>query len=141
MPQAITKNVIQGIPMSHIAMGLAVLILVLVLPALFNPKKFKHAMGEFFANHMLVRMSGVFALLCAFIILNTHWTIKLNSSRSIMTVLGYLAVLKGIARIWFPETGEKMVKKWMANETFYYVGVGVALLIGLGVGYLGWFVY
>lgn len=127
--------------MSHIAMGVSVLILLIVLPALVNPKAFRRVMEEFFSNDLAVRASGLVALFIAFFILNTHWTVKLNSTRSIMTVLGYLLVLKGILRVWFPGFSRKMVTKFFKNDSGVYLLASLGLIIGLGVGYLGIWVY
>jgi uncharacterized protein YjeT (DUF2065 family) len=135
------KTVIQGLPMSHIAMGLAVLILLSVLPAFVNPKGYRRAMEELFANNWAVRATGILALFIAFFILNTHWTVKLNSTRSIMTVLGYLLVLKGVVRVWFPGFCRTMVTKFFKNDLNTYILATLGLIIGLGVGYLGIWVY
>ena len=128
--------------MSHIAMGLSLLFLLILLPALFDPKKFKAAVEEFLSlGNGAIRMTAFIPFFIAFFILNTHWTVKLGSSRSIMTVLGYLLLLKGLVRFWFPSYSHKMIKKFLANDKFYYAGVAIGLVVALGIGYLGVWVY
>lgn len=136
------KTIIQGIPMSHIALGLAVLVLVFTLPAIFDPKRFRQSIEEFFsAGNAVLRVTALFHLLVAFLILNTHWTIKLSSSRSIMTVLGYLLVLRGIAWIWFPDFVREKAKKFLQKDSSVYVMGFFGLVFAVGLGYLGWWVY
>lgn len=136
------KTVIQGIPMSHIAIGLAVLIFVFTLPAIFDPKKFRHSIDEFFsAGNAVLRTAALFHFLVAFLILNTHWTIKFSSTRSIMTVLGYLLLLRGIVWIWFPDFVREKARKFLQKEYSVYVMGFAGLAFTVGLGYLGWWVY
>lgn len=135
------QKVIYGMPMSHISIGLSILLLILILPAIYDPKKFRTAMEEFLANNVNIRISGIFALFIAFLILNTHWTVKLNSTRSIMTVVGYLLLLKGIIRIWFPGWVKTMCRKFLQKDANIYILAAIGLVFALGIGYLGIWVY
>lgn len=138
---AVTK-VISGIPMSHIALGLSVVCFLYALPALIEPKKFREALEEFFNLHNAAfRLAAFFHLLVAFLILNTHWTVKLSSTRSIMTVVGYLLLIRGILWLWFPDFVKWTSKKIILKENGVYVIAFVSLLLGAGFGYLGIWVY
>lgn len=136
------KTIIQGIPMSHIALALGILVLIMVLPIFYSPKKFKSAMEDFLnSGNTALRMVALAELLAAFIILNTHWTIKLNSTRSIMTVIGYLLALRGVIQMWFPAFIRQKTIKWLQKDLYIYVMGVVGLLIGGGLIYLGNWVY
>lgn len=140
-PIAAARTVIQGIPMSHIALGIAVLLLIYVLPALYDPRKFRAAVEEIMGSNIAIRMSAFICFIIAFLILNTHWTVSMSSNRSIMTIIGYLLIVKGAIRLWFPEIVRKMGRKFMQKDSHIYVFAILGLLIALGFGYLGLKVY
>lgn len=136
------KIVIQGILTKHLAIGLAVLILLMVLPALFDPKKFRSAVDEFLnAGNVVMRLSALFTLLLAFLILNTRWKINFSSWTAVLVVIGYLVLLKSVVRLWFPEFSRNMVRKWMHKDYGVYLMAFLGLVIALGLGYLGIWVY
>lgn len=122
-------------------MFLAFVILAVIVPAFIAPKKFRVAFEEYMNNTALVRVSALFILFLAFIILNTRWTVKLNSNRSIMAVIGYLTLAKGLFYLWFPGTVKKMAHKIFVNENLFFALMTVALIFALFIGYLGIWVY
>lgn len=137
-----TKTLIQGIPMSHIAIGMAVMTLMIVIPALFNPKKFREGMSHFFdSGDTTLRVANLSSLLVAFLILNTHWTIKLTSTRSIMTVIGYLLLIRCFIWMWFPEKARMMMKRVLHSDTGFAIMRVLMVIFCLGFGYLGIWVY
>ena len=142
MPVTAGKIVIQGILTKHLAIGLAVLILLMVLPALFDPKKFRVAVDEFLiAGNGVMRLSALGTLLIAFLILNTRWKINFSSWTAVLVVIGYLVLLKSVVRFWFPEFSRNMVRKWMHKDYGVYLMAFLGLVIALGLGYLGIWVY
>lgn len=141
VPYLVTR-VVNGIPMSHVALLLAFLILVFSLPALFAPRKFGKSVENFLAagDHAM-RLTGVLLILLAFFILNTHWTVKLSSNRSIMTVVGYLLALSGVIRIWFPLWTRRMVADCVNKPWCISLAGFIGLALAGGFGYLGLWVY
>lgn len=136
------RTIIQGIPMSHLALLLGVLVLLFALPALFQTKKFRAALDEFFgAGHALIRLAALFHFLVAFLILNTHWSINFNSDRTIMTVVGYLIGLRGVVWLWFPGWASQMAHRFLQKEAHVVAMGAVALLLAVGFGYLGLYAY
>lgn len=128
--------------MSHIAFGLAALCLTIAVPALFNQKKFREAMAEFFdAPRTTLRGAGFANLIIAFFIFNTHWTVKLNESRSIMTVLAYLLVFRGIMCIWFTDAVRTLGRTFL-KKSYSGILIGfIHLALAVGLGYLGRYVF
>lgn len=136
------KTVIQGILTKNLAIGLAVLILLAVLPALFDPKRFRSAVDEFLnAGNVVMRLTGIIILLIAFLILNTRWKLNFQSWNAVIGVLGYLMLIKGIVRLWFPELSRNIIRKWMHKDYGVYLMALFGLIIALGLGYLGIWVY
>lgn len=137
-----STRIVNGLPMSHIAIGLAFIALVFLLPALFAPKKWKEACENFLkSDDAVFRVAALFHFIIAFFILNTHWSISLKSSRTIMTVLGYLLLLRGILWIWVPGWVKNMGRKFLAKEWSLYLMIFFGLVFTLGLGYLGIWVY
>lgn len=136
------KTVVYGMPMSHVALALSALCFIIALPAIFDPKKFRGAVEDFLnSGNSVIRIAGLFDLLIAFFILNTHWTIKLSSARSIMTVIGYLLFIKGVVRLWFPGFVREKARKFLQKDSSVYVIGFLGLVFAIGLGYLGWWVY
>lgn len=136
------KTVIQGMLTKNLAIGISVLMLLAVLPALFDPKKFRSAVDEFLnAGNAVMRLTGLFLLLVAFLILNTRWKLNFQSWNAVIGVLGYLILLKGIIRLWFPEVSRNIIHKWMHKDYGVYLMAFFGLIIALGLGYLGIWVY
>lgn len=140
------KKVINGIPLSHLALGLSVMSLIFVLPALFDPKKFREAMVEFFSgSNALIRTAAFIHLFIAFLILNTKWSIKLNTGKntllSIMSIFGYLILARSIIWLWFPDFVKNKARKFLSKESSVYIVAFLGLLFTFGLGYLGIWVY
>lgn len=134
--------VLQGIPMKHLALFIGFIALVISIPALFNPKKFREGVEELVhSGNGFFRLGAVVHFLIALLIINTHWTIKFNSNRSIMTVIGYLLALRGVLWMWFPGFSRGMMKKMVRTDTGVYVMGFVGLLFAAGMAYLGFKVY
>lgn len=141
MLAVVRKTVIQGIKIEHLSIALAILLLLFALPALFDPKRFREAAKDFFASSPLVRLAGFLFLIVAFLILNTHRGINLNSARSIMAALGYLIAIKGVVWLWFPGFARKFAMKKFENDARVYIFAFVCILAAVGLGYLGIWVY
>ena len=139
---AVSKTVIQGIKLNHLAVWLALVALVVVIPALFNPKKFKDAMLEFAnAGNVVMRLAALTHLLIAFLILNTHKLIDTANPRSIMAVLGYLIFLRGVVWLWWPNWVRERIKRVMNKNYGVHLMGFVALVFAVLLGYLGIWVY
>lgn len=83
-----------------------------------------------------ILLSGYFAIILGMTILyvqsvwNTEWT-------TIITVIGWVACIKGILLIVFPK---HMTKYSILFQTKYYNWVGIAIVaLGLALGYFGFF--
>ncbi len=96
-----------------------------------------HAMAtEFLANRGLIFMSGLLTLLGGLAIVITHnvwsgWPI-------IVTILGWLGVIGGVARMLFPDTVVAMGTSMMDSGSAVVVGGVVDLALGLWLSYVGY---
>lgn len=112
----------------YLLIALAVFVLIVMLPALANPKKFRKALKTLLTDENTIRISGFLSLLVALIFLSVNWRFQNDWIISI-SILGWAAFLKGIVMIWNPNYIKKMVKRCK----LYNTDTGVAILSILGV--------
>jgi uncharacterized membrane protein len=78
---------------------------------------------------------GIISLLFGLIIVLTHsiwlgWPI-------IITVVGYLAVLKGVVRLCFTNSVVNMIHQFRSIKIYYFVSM-ICLVFGIALMYLGY---
>lgn len=88
---------------------------------------------EFFANRALVFLSGLFSLAIGIAMAISH-SVWESNWRGLITLIGYLAIAKGIARIGFPEVPKKAAS-FVLKDTRVWIWIGLTLVLG---GYLTW---
>jgi len=88
---------------------------------------------EFFASRAMLFMSGLLALAVGIAMAISHSVWELNW-RGLITVFGYLSIVKGIVRIGFPEVPKKAAG-FLLKDTRIWIWIGLALVLG---GYLTW---
>jgi len=97
-----------------------------------------HAMAtEFLSNRGLIFLSGLLTLLAGLAIVNTHnvWELRWPV---LITILGWLGIIGGIARMLFPDTVVAVGNSMMAGGTSVAVGGVVDLALGLWLSYVGY---
>ena len=85
----------------------------------------------------MVLFGGIFALLIGFLIVTRHnvW----EGWPTIITIFGWIAVLKGVSLIVFPGLAMPMFASWFKNKSFLRaIGVGT-ILIGAFFAYMSFF--
>ncbi|MBU1924127.1 MAG: hypothetical protein KJ710_07740, partial [Candidatus Omnitrophica bacterium] len=103
-----------------------------------NRKAFQQVMEDFFKNAALLFFSGLFALVIGVVIILTHnvwvanWTV-------IITIIGWLALIKGIWIIVFPNTVPKFIQAYKKNENLLMVNPVVMLILGAVLTFFGFF--
>jgi hypothetical protein len=98
------------------AMGIALLINRNLFPALAS--QIAHDQG-------LIFLSGILSLLAGLAIVRVHniW----SGWRAILTVLGWLAILGGLARMWFTQLAAPIAETFAVNTAALMIA-GLALL-------------
>lgn len=105
------------------------------LGMLFNYAHFKKALDEMMKSTAGLFYGGIMALVAGFLILNFHnvwvkdWTV-------IITILGWLALLKGILLLLVPKAMIALSRSFMKSMWF---AILFALIIGGVLGYFGFF--
>ena|SRR3989344_228875 len=90
-------------------------------------------------NPTLVYLSG-FAFLALGVLLVVSHSVWMLDWRIVITILGWLILLKGAGRIFFPNAVMRLIVKKRDNRKFI-MGEVVVFLVGLYLLYYGFLVY
>jgi hypothetical protein len=103
---------------------------------LLNPEHYRRMLHSFLADAALYYFSGALALTAGVAILLFH-NLWVADWRVAITVLGWLSLLKGLARLLFPQAGQRFAGLLDGRATL--VGLGVLiLLLGAWLGTMGY---
>ena len=111
--------------------------IIVALGILLNLKTYRKVMEDFFKNPALVYISGVMALLFGLLVVLFHnvwaaeWTV-------IITVFGWLGLIKGIWLIVFPNRLAKITEAFLRRVDFLVVHLLIILLLGIFLSCVGY---
>ena len=115
-----------------IAKILAVIYVSAALGAMFSANYYRRLIDDLFNNAGLTYVSGFLALMVGFLIVTYHnlwgrdWTV-------LITIVGWLALTKGVLLIAFPEFVRSYSRPVFAGrglKVFPYIAMALALLFG-----------
>lgn len=113
---------------------LGLYLLIASVAILINHKPFNKLLNEYVKNLPAVFFQSVFALLFGLALVISHnvWT---GDWRVIVTVIGWLALLKGVAHLFMPQAAiKKGVDFYHATSPVIFI---VTALLGLYLTYVG----
>jgi len=116
-----------------LAKVMGIFLFLVSLGMLVHQQRYKRLMHDFLSNSSLVNFSGCVGLILGLLVLGCH-NVWVSDWPVLVTIIGWIVLLQGVMRIFFPDAYSKMVKELM-NGTGYQVWSWVWLLIGL---YLVW---
>lgn len=117
-----------------IAQVFALVYLAIGLGMLIDTKYYRKAFDSMIANSGVMYIGGVMALVIGFLIISSH-NIWVKDWTVIITVLGWLAVVKGVMLLVFPKAMLNFSKGLMKkNLTIISV---IVLILGGVLGYFG----
>ena len=113
------------------------LYLVIVSAAFLINKHSLDSVIKLTQDRSFMLMTGFMSLILglASLILQNSWSLDWLG---LITLLGWLALLKGVARFVYPEGTVKLVKSFK-SDTFYYVAMVITLLLGAYLAYVGFY--
>lgn len=112
--------------------------LILGVGFMFNRKAFQQVMEDFSKNAALVFYGGMLALVIGIVIILTHnvwvadWTVMI-------TVIGWLAFIKGIWIIVLPNTVSKFMQIYKNNDGLLGAHSVLVLILGAVLTFFGFF--
>ncbi len=113
------------------------LFLIVGASVLLNPKTFRTLAGEVIRSVTLVYLFGFLDFAAGLAIVLTH-NVWLLSWRVVITLVGWLLLIRGAMRILIPETIMSYAAKAIRNKPLIPVAGGVSGLIGLVLCYFGY---
>ena len=114
------------------------LFIIVSIAMMFNKGFIQKLMEDFSKNTALQYLAGVTSLVFGLVIVIMHnvwvwnWTV-------IITIFGWMGILKGVWLIVFPNTLDKFTEAYIKNKTFAKIHSVLALVLGVFLTYLGYF--
>jgi uncharacterized protein YjeT (DUF2065 family) len=120
-------QIFQIFSLVYIAVGIGILI---------NPDFYKKLFEDFIENASALYLGGIMALAFGYLIVAFHntWTKDLSV---IITIVGWLALIKGILILIQPKIIVALSKAIMKKESFLKVEAIVVIILGLAFSFLG----
>ena len=114
---------------------LGIVLTVSGLSLLFNKKGVTSLVEDLTRNQGLLWLLGFFALVMGAVLvgLNKVWS---SGVQLLVTIIGWLTLIKGAFILLFPNTAVSLSKKWNNAGLFAFSGLG-ALVLGLILLYVG----
>ena len=106
---------------------------------LLNQKFWRAVIDDFSENAVTILFGGLFALVVGVVIVLTH-NVWVGNWTVIITIIGWVALIKGIWIIVFPSTVSKFMQIYQKNEGMLLVQSIGALVFGVVFTFFGFFV-
>lgn len=119
-------------------LGLAYL--VIGVGMLFNPRYYRHMVGGFRENRAIAFMGGLMALIMGLAIIVFH-NVWVPSVAVLVTALGWLSLVKGVALLVFPDFQQKIMEKMLSSETSIRSYGTFVIILGSVVSYIGLYMF
>ncbi len=105
------------------------------LSMLFHQQRFKKIMQDFLSHQGLLTLSGSVGIIVGLLIVLTH-NVWETSWPVLITLVGWFALLQGIARLFLPEAFSKAVRGIMEKQN-YLIWCWVWLIVGVYLTWMG----
>jgi hypothetical protein len=101
---------------------------------LINRNLFPAMVGDVAHNYALIFLSGILTLLAGLAIVRIHnvWS---GGWQVLVTLLGWLAVVSGLVRMWLPQGAAPIAEAFSGNPTGLVLGGLVLLVLGAFLSY------
>lgn len=104
---------------------------------LLNMKTFKKIGEDFFKNAGLVYISGIMTFLLGLAVVLFH-NLWVADWRLIITLFGWLTLIKGVALIICPDALAKTTKAWLKNINILLIPWSIMLALGILLTFKGY---
>lgn len=101
---------------------------------LANQARFSMIVGQLGQDPGLIFLSGILSLLGGIAIVRVHnvWT---GGWRVILTILGWLAIIGGLVRIWLPHLATPIAEAFAGSSSALMIGGLIVLVLGAFLTY------
>ncbi len=118
------------------AQAIALLYLSVGVGMIFNPTYYKKFLTHLYEDMTALYVGACVAMLVGFALVSHH-NIWVKDWRVLVTIVGWLAFIKGISLLAFPKTFQSLIQ-FLTKRTPKIMGIFVAIL-GLIFAYFGFF--
>ena len=112
-------------------------LLIIGLGMLINIKEFEPLIRQAMKDKLLIFLSGTMALLLGLLVVLSHnvWT---PDWRGLITLLGWLTLLKGLMRVLLPSVAEQIRDSVMKSKNVLTVMATILAFVGLYLSIVGY---
>lgn len=119
-----------------LAKAIGLYYVLLSLAFLVNKTRLRALMMETMNAPASMFLSGFIALIIGIMMVVSH-NLWVEDWRVLLTIIGWLALLKGLTLIFYPQGLMKLSLKWMQNEAAYTFTFLLTLFLGGALLYFG----
>ncbi len=121
-----------------LAQALCLYFVIISISLLTNGERVKMLLNKIMDNEGMLFLSGFIALIFGILLVISH-NLWVMDWPVVITLVAWLALVKGIVRVVFPDKAIELSRKWLMNDKVYYASTIIILLIGLFLGFHGFF--
>jgi hypothetical protein len=109
----------------------------MIMGMLAEGEGYSSLMKEFIGSRALIFITGVLALLAGLAVVNAHnlWVLDW---RLIVTILGWLLILRGIMNLVFPATVQTLGDRMIASHAGVLAGAALTIALGSILSIMGY---
>ncbi|OGC81848.1 MAG: hypothetical protein A2V81_03340 [Candidatus Abawacabacteria bacterium RBG_16_42_10] len=111
---------------------------IVALGVFMNRQVIRHMMDRLTEDNPVIWFSGFVRVLLGLLIVVTH-NVWVWNWQVLITLIGWIALIKGVVLLWWPAQIVKMKKTMMNDNMLMFAGL-VALIIGAVLSYYGYMV-
>lgn len=123
-------QILQLFGLAYMTMGLGMSV---------NSKFYKGLLGNYKDNPAMTYLTGIIVFVLGFLIVSNHNVWSSDIETTVITILGWAALIKGILVIIFPESMIKIIRKVAPLSKNTKTWSIIVFLIGAIISYLGFF--
>jgi phosphoglycerol transferase MdoB-like AlkP superfamily enzyme len=116
----------------------SIYLVIVSIAILINKDVYLKAVREMVNDAGVMFLSAIITLILGILLITVH-NLWVFDWRIVITLLGWLIFIKGAVRILFPKWIKPMTDKVMDNYVGFYITCVLSLIIGLYLGYYGFF--
>lgn len=120
----------------YLAKVIGLYLIITAIAILINNQKIKPIMADFVRTPALMFITGFICLVLGLLLVVGH-NIWVADWRVLITLIGWLTLLKGATRFAWPQWDSKMVTYFIENKNPIYIAAIINLVIGLYLAYVG----
>lgn len=113
-------------------------LIIVAIGIMFNLKTYQRVMEDFFKNSALIYLGGVMALIFGLVIVLLH-NVWMAHWAVIITIFGWLGLIKGAWLIIFPNTVAKFTEAYKKKTALLVVHLLIILILGVVLTIRGYF--